>query len=291
MLGATPAARAAQPAPAPTPETAPTEPAAPAPEATAEPVTAPAGVEGLVAEGEALLTAGKPAEAATRFSDAYVQLPPEQRVTDEGRRAVVLASNAYEAAWQASADPAQLQANQVLLRAYLADLDTARAAGQATSAADATEQALRDRSADIDRMLAEVEAKAAPVPAPKVDPTTVEPQVELTFPPPDPRLRRNALLLVGAGAGGSVIGAVMVIAGAVTASRAEDQRSSMLAEEAAGARSSKVGGTILATTGAILFSGSVMMLGVGTNRLSDYKRELALTVGPSLGGMVVRGRF
>ena len=45
------------------------------------------------------------------------------------------------------------------------------------------------------------------------------------------------------------------------------------------------------TTGAIVFSGSVMMLGVGSSRLGELRRELALTLRPSLGGVVLRGRF
>jgi hypothetical protein len=268
-LGATPVARAAQPAP----------------------TTAPAPYEALVAEGDALTSAGAPAEGAARYAEAYLQLPPELRVGDEGRHIVTLASNAYEAGWQATADAGQLEANQVLLRTYLADLDTARAAGQPTTPADEIEQALRDRSADIDRMLADVRPAPAPAPAPRVDPATVEPQVELTFPPPDPRLRRNALVLVGVGAAGSVAGGIMVVAGAVTASRAEAQRSGVPADEAGEARGTKIGGTILATTGALLFSGSVMMLGVGTNRLGDLRREMALSLGPTIGGMTLRGRF
>lgn len=286
-----PVARAAQPASAPAPTSGPAEPA---PTATAPTATAPAPAEheALIAEGDALVSAGNHAEGATRLSNAYVQLPAELRVGEVGRHVVTVASNAYEAAWQATADAGQLEANQVLLRAYLADLATARAAGQPTTPVDATEEALRARSADIDRMLADVRAAAAPAPAPapKLDPATIEPQVELTFPPPDPRLRRNALILVGVGAGGAVAGGIMVIAGAVTASRAEEQRQSM-PDDASEARSTKVGGTILATTGALLFSGSVMMLGVGSNRLGDYRREVALTVGPTIGGMVLRGRF
>jgi hypothetical protein len=34
-----------------------------------------------------------------------------------------------------------------------------------------------------------------------------------------------------------------------------------------------------------------MMLGVGSNRLGDLRRDLALTVRPTLGGVVLRGRF
>lgn len=279
-------------------EPAPTATPAPAVEPTpaAEPTpTAPTstGHEALVQEGEQLVAAGKHAEGAARLSDAYVLMPAEQRVTDPGRRLVITASNAYEAAWQATADAGQLEANQVLLQAYLADLDTARAAGQPTTPADAQEQALRERSEGIDRMLAEVHppAEPAPVVAPVLDPATIEPQVELTFPPPDPRLRRNALVLVGVGAAGAVVGGIMVIAGAVTASRAEEQRSGTPAEEATDARRSKTSGTILATTGALVFSGSVMMLGVGSNRLGDLRRELALTLRPSIGGVVLRGRF
>lgn len=287
MTTAIPAASAAEPAAAggtTEPVTVTAEPAA-----TAEPaVTAH---EKLVAEGERLVAANEHAKGAEQFSSAYLLMPAEQRVSDAGRHVVVLASNAYESAWQATADASHLEANGVLLQAYLADLEAARAAGQPTSPADEHEQALRERSAAIERMVAEARPAAAPVPAPKVDPTTIEPQVELTFPPPDPRLRRNALILVGVGAGGLVVGGIMVIAGAVSASRAEAERGSLPAEEAGDARSSKVAGTIVATTGALLFSGSVMMLGTGSNRLADLRRELALTLRPSIGGVVLRGRF
>lgn len=139
---------------------------------------------------------------------------------------------------------------------------------------------------------AEATPEATPEAAPAtLAPAPIEPQVELTFPPPDPRLRRRALAMVGAGAGGTVVGGIMVIVGAVAASRAEEARSSMPAEEAGDARSSKIAGTILAATGAIVFSGSVMLLGVGTNRLSMLREELALTLRPTLTGVVLRGRF
>ena len=98
-------------------------------------------------------------------------------------------------------------------------------------------------------------------------------------------------MLVGVGAGGAVAGGIMVIAGAVKASRAEGDRDALNAEAAGEARGDKVAGTVIATFGALLFSGSVMMLGVGTNRLSEQRRELALTLRPTLGGAVLRGRF
>jgi hypothetical protein len=282
---AIPAAVAAEPAvvagttePATTTATPPTEPAV-------------AEHEKLVAEGERLVAANEPAAGAEQFSSAYLLMPAELRVGEAGRHVVVLASNAYESAWQTTADAKHLEANNVLLQAYIADLEAARAAGQPTSPADEHEQALRERSAAIEGMVAEARPAPAPVPAPKADPTTIEPQVELTFPPPDPRLRRNALILVGVGAGGLVVGGIMVIAGAVSASRAEAERRAMSAEDAGDARSSKVAGTILATAGALVFSGSVMMLGVGTNRLGDLRRDVALSVGPTMGGMVLRGRF
>lgn len=270
------------------------EPAAPA--GTTEPATttgepASPGFEALVAEGERLVAASEPAKGAEQFSSAYLLMPADVRVSDAGRHVVVVASNAYESAWQATADVAHLEANGVLLRAYLADLEAARAAGRPTSAADEHEQALREREAAIEQMLADARSAPAPVPAPKADPTTIEPQIELTFPPPDPRLRRNARILVGVGAGGTVVGGIMVIAGAVSASRAERDRGSLPAEEAGDARSRKTAGTILATTGAIVFSGSVMMLGVGSSRLGELRRELALTLRPSLGGVVLRGSF
>lgn len=259
------------------------------PTQAAEPIVAEH--EELITEGERLVAANEPAKAAEQFSSAYLLMPAEQRVSDAGRHVVVLASNAYESAWQATADASHLEANGVLLRAYLADLEAARGAGQTTSPADEHEQALRERSAAIERMLAEARPAAAPVPAPKLDPTTIEPQIELTFPPPDPRLRRNALILVGVGAAGAVVGGIMVIAGAVAASRAERERGSLPAEEAGDARSRKTAGTVVATTGALLFSGSVMMIGTGSNRLGDLRRELALTLRPSIGGVVLRGRF
>jgi hypothetical protein len=293
MASVIPAAGAAEPAPVQTPTARTTEPAAIAAEPPATASEPASDVDRLVAEGDGLVAEGKPAEGAERFSSAYLLMPAEQRVSGAGRNVVVLASNAYEAAWQATADPAHLEANQTLLRAYLADLESARAAGQPTAAADEHEQALRERSAAIERMLAEKRPapEPAPPPAPKADPTTIEPQVELTFPPPDPRLRRNALILVGVGAGTAVVGGIMVIAGAVTASRAERDRDSVPAEEAGDARSDKVAGTVVATLGALVFSGSVMMLGVGSNRLGDLRREMALTLRPTIGGVVLRGRF
>lgn len=266
-----------------------TEPATATPPTTAEPALADS--EKLVAEGDRLVAANEPAAGAEQFSSAYLLMPAEQRVSDVGRHVVVLASNAYESAWQATADAKHLEANLVLLQAYSADLEAARAAGLPTSPADEHEQALRERSTAIEGLLAQARPAPAPVPAPKADPTTIEPQVEITFPPPDPRLRRNALILVGVGAGGLVVGGIMVIAGAVGASRAEAERGTLSAEDAGDARSSKVAGTILATAGALVFSGSVMMLGVGTNRLGDLRREMALSVGPTMGGMVLRGRF
>jgi hypothetical protein len=288
-----PVAGAAEPVPVQTPKAGATEPAeAPA---AAEPPPSPASpsladFEQRIAEGDRLVAEGKPAEGAEQLSSAYSLMPAELRVGDVGRFVIVSASNAYESAWQATADVAHLEANQVLLKAYLADLDDARAKGQATSAADEHEQALRDRSVAIEQMVAQARP-AEPVTAPRIDPTIDEPQLELTFPPPDPRLRRNARILVGVGAAGTVAGGIMVIVGAVTASRAEEVRREMPAEEAGDARSSKTAGTIVATTGALLFSGSVMMLGVGTNRLSDLRREMALTLRPTIGGMVLRGRF
>jgi len=304
--GVIPAASAAAPPPIQKPTTRATEPAPtttePAP-TTTEPVTVTAepaptaskpatDIQQLVAEGEQLVAEGKPGEGAERLASAYLLMPTEQRVGDAGRTVVVLASNAYEAAWQATADVGQLESNQVLLRAYIADLEEARTASQPTSPADEHEQALRDRSAAIERMLAEQKAAAAqPTPAPRIDPTTVEPQLEVTFPPPDPRLRRNALTLVGVGAGGALVGGIMVIAGAIKATRAEDERRELPAEEAGEARGDKVSGTIIATFGAIVFSGSVMMLGTGSNRLAEQRRELALTLRPTLGGVVLRGRF
>jgi hypothetical protein len=270
----------AEPAPTPTPTTGAAEPA---------PTTPAADSERLVAEGQQLVAEGKPAEGGERLSSAYLLMPAEQRVNDAGRTVVVLASNAYEAAWQATADVAQLESNGVLLRAYIADLEAARAAGQPTSPADEHEQALRERSAAIERMLAE-QRSAPPVTAPRIDPATAE-QPELTFPPPDPKRRRNALVLVGVGAGGAVVGGIMVIAGAVKATRAEQDRDGLNAEEAGEARGDKASGTIVATFGALLFSGSVMMLGTGSNRLAEHRRELALTLRPTLGGVVLRGRF
>lgn len=275
--------RAAEPEPAPPPV---------APEPTPAVAVAPPAHQAHVDEGHRLVAAGQPGEGAGQLAEAYALMPVEVRVGAEGRVAVILACNAYEAAWQASADAGHLEANRVLLSAYLADLDGAREAGRATAPADDDEAALRERARSIDAMLAKVRPPApVPVSAPTIDPASVEPQLELTFPPPDPRLRRNALLLVGAGAAGTVAGGIMVLAGALKASRAEEARSGMLVEDAAEARSAKTSGTVLATAGAILFSGSVMMLGVGSNRLGELRRELALGVGPSLGGVVVRGRF
>lgn len=292
-----PTAGAAEPVPVQAPkaaETEPAEPAEPAPvaaEATPDPAkSALLESEQRIAEGERLVAEGKPAEGAEQLSSAYSLMPTALRVSDTGRSVVVSASNAYESAWQATADVAHLEANQVLLKAYLADLDAARANGETTSAADEHEQALRDRSAAIEQVIAQARP-SEPVTAPRIDPTDDEPQVELTFPPPDPRLRRNARILVGVGAAGAVAGGIMVITGAITASRAEEARRSLPAEEAGDARSSKVAGAILATTGALLFSGSVMMLGVGTNRLADLRREMALTLRPTIGGVVLRGRF
>lgn len=260
--------------------------------------------EALIEEGDRRVAEGNPAEGAARFSAAYRAMPLELRVGSVGKQVVALACNAYEAAWQATADPVQLEANQVVLKEHFADLEAARAAGQPTAPADEQEQALRDRSTGIEQMLAEVrqpaeeptEATEPAAPAelagePVLAPAPLEPQVELTFPPPDPRRRRNALILVGAGAAGAVTGGIMVIAGAVAASRAEEQRTSVSVDEAAGARSDKVAATIVATTGALVFSGSVMLLGVGSNRLGELRRDLALTLRPSLGGVVLRGRF
>jgi hypothetical protein len=269
------------------------------PPASAAP-PAPAEHEELIAEGDRLVAEGKAAEGAHKLTAAYRTMPVELRVADVGKQSVALASNAYETAWQATADAGQLEANQALLTAYFADLEAARAAGQPTSPADEQEQALRDRSTGIEQKLAELRAAAAapaepppePVPAPAtLTPESVEPQLELTFPPPDPRLRRRALAMVGAGAAGTAVGGIMVIIGAVAASRAEDVRTSTPAEEAGDARSTKVAGTILAATGAIVFSGSVMLLGVGTNRLSVLREEMELTLSPTLTGMVLRGRF
>jgi hypothetical protein len=281
MTTAIPGAGAAGPAPVAEPAPAAVEPA-------------PADFEVLFEEGDRLVAEGKPAEGAKTLADAYLAMPADVRVSDRGKHVVVTASNAYEAAWQATADAAQLEANQVLLKAYFADLDTARAAGQASSPADEHEQALRDRSTGIDRMLAEVRKPTEPAPAtpaPVLDPAAIEPQQELTFPPPDPRERRKALVLVGVGAAGTVVGGIMVIAGAVAASRAEEERRSMPAEEAGDARSAKIGGALVATTGALLFSGAVMMLGVGSNRLGDLRRDVAMSLRPTLGGVVLRGRF
>jgi hypothetical protein len=286
-----PAAGAAEPAPAPTATASTSEPTPTAAEPGIPP-TKPI-EEGPIEEGQRLVAEGKPAEGAERFSSAYLLLSTEQRVSNPGRNVVVLASNAYEAAWQATADPVHLEANQVLLKAYFADLDSARAAGQATTPTDEHETALRERSAAIDRMLAEQRPATDPAtpPAPRVDPTTIEPQVELTFPPPDPRLRRNALILVGVGAAGTLVGGIMVVAGAVKASRAEQDRDGLNAEDAGEARGNKVSGAIIATFGALLFSGSVMMLGTGSNRLGDLRREMAMTLRPTIGGLVLRGRF
>lgn len=284
-----------EPAPTPSqPATGTTEPApttTPAVDAAKPaPTSSPTEFERRVTEGDRLVSEGKPAEGAEQFSSAYTLMPAELRVGDVGRMTVVLACNAYETAWQATADTAHLEANQVLLQAYIADLEAARAAGQPTSPADEHEQALRERSTAIEGLLAE-QRPAEPPPAPKIDPATAPPQQELTFPPPDPKLRRNALILVGVGAGGALAGGIMVIAGAMKAARAERDRDSLNAEEAGEARGDKTAGTVLATFGAILFSGSVMMLGTGSNRLSELRRELALTVRPTLGGMVLRGRF
>jgi hypothetical protein len=200
---------------------------------------APAEHEALAAEGQRLVDEERHAEAAEKLASAYLVMPPELRVGEQGRAAVTAASNAYEGAWQATGDAGQLEANQVLLQAYFADLETARAAGQSTTPADEHEQALRERSTAIEQMLikvgeaapAEPVAEKVPAPAPVLDPESIEPQQEITFPPPDPRLRRNALLLMGFGAAGTVVGGIMVIAGAVGAARAEDQRQSMPADE------------------------------------------------------------
>lgn len=282
-----PAPTASEPAPTaskPAPTTT-----GPAPAVATEPPAAD--VDALLAEGERLVAEGSAVEGAERFASAYQQMPASLRVAEPGRRAVVLASNAYETAWQATADTSHLAANQRLLRAYLADLEAARAAARPTMPADEHEQALRERSAAIEGLLAGPPPADAPVPAPRADPTTVEPQLELTFPPPDPRLRRNALILVGVGAAGAVAGGAMVILGAVAASRAEEQRQSMLAEEAADARGRKVAGSVTATTGAILFSGSMMMVGVGSSRLAELRREMALSLHPTPTGLALRGQF
>lgn len=279
-------------------------PGEPAPSETVEvqrPTTAPAEYERRIAEGDRLIAEGKPAEGAQALSDGYLVMPPEQRMGEPGRIVVSRACNAYEAAWQAGNDPVHLRDNRVLLQAYFADLEDARTAGQATVPADAQEQALRERLEGIEQLLADLEARTetpaaeAPAPAPELEPE-LEPQVEVTFPPPDPRLRRNALILLGVGGVGLVAGGVMVITGAVAASRAEEARRSATFEDAGDARSTKIAGTILATTGALVFSGSVMMLGVGSNRLADFRRAndqlaLSLSVRPTLGGMVLRGRF
>jgi hypothetical protein len=255
----------------------------------------PAPFEGLLAEGDLLVTEGHPDQGAEMLAAAYHQMPPELRVGAPGRRAVVSACNAYEAAWQATADTRQLEANQALLTTYLDELEAARAAGQPTAPVDEQEQGLRGRSAGIAAKLAEPQtAPSAPPPAeptPVLAADPIEAQPEITFPPPDPRLRRNALILVSAGAAGAVAGAIMVIAGATKATRAEDQRTRMPADAANDARSDKMAGTIVATMGALVFSGSVMLLGVGTNRLSVLRRELALSLRPTLGGVVLRGRF
>lgn len=257
-------------------------------------ISAPAQHEALVEEAERLVADGSAAEGAERLAAAYRVMPSELRVTQSGKQVVAMACNAYEAAWQATADPAQLEANQTLLREHFADLEVARAADRPTAAPDEQEQALHERSEGIEHMLAELRTPAATsaeasAPRPVIAP--VEPQLELTFPPPDPRLRRNALIIVSAGAAGTVAGGIMVIVGAMTASRAEERRRSSAVEDAGEARSSKVAGTILATTGAIVFSGSVMLLGVGSNRLGDLRREVALTLHPTLGGVALRGRF
>ena len=52
-----------------------------------------------------------------------------------------------------------------------------------------------------------------------------------------------------------------------------------------------LGGTLLATFGAIIFSGSVMMLGIGTNRLGQLKERTKLSVIPIRRGLALRARF
>ncbi|MCX4247668.1 hypothetical protein [Paraliomyxa miuraensis] len=280
-----------------------TEPAAavasePAAAAALEPIpVTPATMpehEVMIADGTQLLADGKPIESAEKLSTAYVIMPLPQRVGSRGRYVVSLACNAYEAAWQSTRDGAHLEANQVLLSAYFADLESARAAGTATVPADAQEQALRERRAGIDEVLAELAGSSTKDTATTTttdDPGEIESRVEVTFPPPDPRLRRNALILVGAGAAGVVAGGIMVIAGARAAAQAEEARRTMAVSEAGEARSTKVAGTIVATTGALLASGAVMVLGMGSNRLRRQRENIAVRVQPTIGGLALHGRF
>lgn len=269
--------------PAPAPEPTAESPSSASPLVVAEaPADQPAAYGVMIEEGQALIAQGRPAEGAGRLSDAYVAMPAALRVGDGGRDVVVQASGAFQMA--AEADPALLDAEQALLTAYFADLGEARAAGRPTSVGDEREDALGQRLAEVEQALAQREGVPGSDEVGPID--ALGPAA-----PPDPRRRLVTRLLLGAGAVGAIGGGVMVAVGAVAASRAEEQRPLAGPEEQGQIRQAKLAGTLMASFGALIFSGSVMMLGVGTNRLGDRSEGRRISVAPTRRGIAVSGRF
>jgi hypothetical protein len=258
----------------------------------AAPTVALADPEVIVQEGVALVAQGHAAQGADRLSSAYVVMPPSWRVANYGRQVVARAVNAYEASWGATRDRAHLEASQVLLAAYFADLGAARDAGQPTAAPDELEQQLVQRLAKLEQRLSELDQAALGIgPLAGVDISVVAEEDHYIPPPVDPRERRNALIMVGSGVAGLVVGGVMAAAGAVAASKAEERRSMMLVDDASDERGAKLTGTLVATAGALVFSGSVILVGVGSNRLGRLRERRRVAVHPTLHGLALHGRF
>ncbi|MCA9705626.1 MAG: hypothetical protein KDK70_07255 [Myxococcales bacterium] len=278
--------RPAAQSPVTTPTAEPAEPAEPAaPAEPAEPAEpAAAGHAVMIAEGEALIGQGLFAPGALRLSEAYAAMPPALRVGGWGRQVVVHAAEAFGRAGGSALDPALLEAEHTLLTAYFADLGEARAAARPTAPSDDQERRLGDRLAQVEQALASRDGTPGIHDVGPIDGRGSEGV-------PSRRERVVAGVLTGVGAAGLVAGGVMVGVGAVAASRAEQQRSMATGEEASLAREAKLGGTLLATFGAIIFSGSVMMLGIGTNRLGQLKERTKLSVIPIRRGLALRARF
>lgn len=265
-------------------EAAPSAPSAEPGVSAEAPVPAPVGYGVMIEQGQALIGQGLPGQGALRLSDAYVSMPAELRVGDWGRDVVAEASAAFVVAGGAAPDPVLLDAEQALLIAYFADLGEARASGRPTVAADEVERALSERLAHVEQALASGQS------APGIDEIgPIDGQGPAA--PPDPRARRVARLLIGGGAVGSIGGGAMVIIGAVAASRAEEQRPLAGPDEVGAVRQTKRAGTLMATFGALIFSASVMVLGVGTNRLGELREGSRLSVYPTRRGLALSGRF
>lgn len=280
----------ATPAPAPTstaaPTAAPAERVAPPAQPEPAPVESVSIVEPMafdydaaVTEGEFLLDNGEPADGAERLADAYVLMPADVRVGEKGRQVVARASAAYQSA---GASASRLEAERVLLTAYFADLGEARAAARPTVPDDAVEQQLAARLHEVEQQFAELPAASGEIG-----------RVEASPPVPAPTLRerRVALSLFGLGGAGLLVGGVMVGVGAKAASDAEELRSMTNFEDAGEARRAKTNGVLLATFGALVFSGSVMMVGVGSNRLGELRERNQLSIAPTRRGLALSGRF